>query len=36
VQRARGTALLGSFMVRRAGRRQLDSALDGLEALVGR
>lgn len=34
-QRLRGLALLGSFMVRRAGRRQLDDALDGLEALVG-
>ena len=36
VQRVRGLALLGSFMVRSAGRRQLDDALDGLEALVGR
>ena len=34
VQRVHGIALLGSFMVRRAGRRQLDDALDGLEALV--
>lgn len=34
VQRVQGIALLGSFMVRRAGRRQLDDALDGLEALV--
>jgi uncharacterized protein YndB with AHSA1/START domain len=34
-QRMRGLGLLGSFMVRRAGRRQLDDALDGLEALVG-
>ena len=34
-QRLRGLALLGSFMVRRAGRRQLDEALAGLEALVG-
>ena len=32
--RARGTARLGTFMVRRATRRQLDAALDGLaEAL---
>jgi len=36
VQRLRGIALLGSFLVRRAGRRQLDAALDGLEALVAR
>ena len=36
VQRVRGLAVLGSFMVRSAGRRQLDDALDGLEALVGR
>ena len=36
VQRVRGLAMLGSFMVRSAGRRQLDEALDGLEALVGR
>ena len=35
VQRLRGMARLGSFMVRGAGRRQLDAALDGLEALVG-
>jgi uncharacterized protein YndB with AHSA1/START domain len=35
VQRLRGLALLGSFMVRTAGRRQLDDALNGLEALVG-
>jgi uncharacterized protein YndB with AHSA1/START domain len=33
-QRMRGLGLLGGFMVRRAGRRQLDGALDGLEALV--
>jgi uncharacterized protein YndB with AHSA1/START domain len=33
-QRLRGLGLLGGFMVRRAGRRQLDRALDGLEALV--
>ena len=31
-----GIAMLGSFMVRRAGRRQLDDALDGLEALLAR
>ncbi|HWI09011.1 MAG TPA: hypothetical protein VNT54_16025, partial [Solirubrobacteraceae bacterium] len=36
VQRVRGLAVLGAFMVRSAGRRQLDDALDGLEALVGR
>jgi len=34
-QRLRGLGLLGGFMVRRAGRRQLDRALDGLEAIVG-
>jgi uncharacterized protein YndB with AHSA1/START domain len=34
-QRPRGIALLGSFMVRAAARRQLEEALDGLEALVG-
>jgi uncharacterized protein YndB with AHSA1/START domain len=34
-QRPRGLALLGAFMVRAAARRQLDEALDGLEALVG-
>ena len=33
-QRLRGFGLLGGFMVRRAGARQLDRALDGLEALV--
>jgi len=33
-QRMRGLGALGGFMVRRAARRQLDSALDGLEALV--
>jgi len=33
-QRLRGLGLLGGFMVRRAGGRQLDRALDGLEALV--
>jgi uncharacterized protein YndB with AHSA1/START domain len=36
VQRVHGLALLGSFMGRRAGRRQVDAALDGLEALVAR
>jgi uncharacterized protein YndB with AHSA1/START domain len=36
VQRVHGLALLGSFMVRRAGRRPVDAALDGLEALVAR
>jgi uncharacterized protein YndB with AHSA1/START domain len=35
-QRPRGVALLGSFMVRAAARRQLEEALDGLEALVER
>lgn len=35
-QRLRGLGLLGGFMVRNAGRRQLDGALDGLEALAGR
>lgn len=34
VQRMRGLGVLGGFMVRRAGRRQLDGALDGLEALL--
>jgi hypothetical protein len=33
-QQLRGTALLGGFMVRRAGRRQLDAALGGLAALL--
>jgi uncharacterized protein YndB with AHSA1/START domain len=33
-QRLRGLGLLGGVMVRTAGRRQLDGALDGLEALV--
>jgi len=33
-QRLRGLGLFGGFMVRSAGRRQLDGALDGLEALV--
>jgi uncharacterized protein YndB with AHSA1/START domain len=35
-QRPRGLARLGAFMVRAAARRQLDEALDGLEALVAR
>ena len=35
VQRLRGMSRLGSFMVRNAGRRQLDDALNGLEELVG-
>jgi uncharacterized protein YndB with AHSA1/START domain len=35
VQRLRGLSRLGAFMVRNAGRRQLDDALNGLEALVG-
>jgi uncharacterized protein YndB with AHSA1/START domain len=35
-QHLRGLGALGGVMVRRAGRRQLDGALDGLEALVGR
>ena len=34
VQRMRGLGALGGFMVRSAARRQLDGALDGLEALV--
>ncbi|HEV2775734.1 MAG TPA: SRPBCC family protein [Solirubrobacteraceae bacterium] len=33
-QRMRGLGVLGGFMVRRAGRRQLDDALAGLEALL--
>jgi hypothetical protein len=33
-QRLRGLGLLGGFMVRSAARKQLDGALDGLEALV--
>jgi uncharacterized protein YndB with AHSA1/START domain len=33
-QRLRGLGLLGGFMVRSAGRRQLDGALDGLETLL--
>jgi carbon monoxide dehydrogenase subunit G len=32
-QRLRGMARFGGFMVRRAARRQLDQALDGLERL---
>ena len=35
-QRLRGVGALGGFMVRGAGRRQLDAALDGLEGLVVR
>jgi uncharacterized protein YndB with AHSA1/START domain len=35
-QRMRGLGVLGGFMVRRAARRQLDGALEGLEALVQR
>jgi hypothetical protein len=35
-QRMRGLARLGGFLIRRAGRRQLDEALDGLEAIVVR
>src|SRR3954468_6787070 len=34
-QRLRGTAALGGFMVRRATRRILDDALDGLEEIFG-
>jgi len=34
-QRMRGTARVGGFMVRRATRKILDGALDGLEALHG-
>ncbi len=33
-QRLRGVGALGGVMVRSAGRRQLDGALDGLEALL--
>lgn len=36
VRRLRGLSRLGGFMVRLATRRQLDEALDGLEAAVGR
>lgn len=35
VRRLRGLSRLGGFMVRRATRRQLDEALDGLEQAVG-
>lgn len=35
-QRLRGLGRLGGFMVRSAARRQLDEALDGLEALTQR
>ena len=34
-QRGRGTARLGMFMLRRAARRQLDQALDGLAEALG-
>jgi uncharacterized protein YndB with AHSA1/START domain len=34
-QKMKGMARLGGFMVRRAARRALDGALDGLEALHG-
>jgi uncharacterized protein YndB with AHSA1/START domain len=34
-QRMKGMARLGGFMVRRAARRALDGALDGLEAIHG-
>ena len=34
-QRMRGLSRLGGFMVRRATRRILDEALDGLELAVG-
>jgi uncharacterized protein YndB with AHSA1/START domain len=34
-QKLRGLARFGGFMARRAARRSLDSALDGLEALHG-
>ena len=34
-QRGRGTARLGMFMLRRAARRQLDEALDGLAEALG-
>ena len=34
-QRGRGTARLGMFMLRKAARRQLDEALDGLAAALG-
>jgi uncharacterized protein YndB with AHSA1/START domain len=35
-QRPRGWARLGSFLLRRAARRKLEEALDGLERAVGR
>jgi uncharacterized protein YndB with AHSA1/START domain len=35
IQRPRGVARLGSFMMRAAARRHVEEALDGLEALVG-
>jgi len=35
VQRLRGLSRFGGFMVRRATRRQLDEALDGLERALG-
>jgi uncharacterized protein YndB with AHSA1/START domain len=35
-ERLRGLNRLGGFMVRRAARRRLDDALDGLERAVGR
>jgi uncharacterized protein YndB with AHSA1/START domain len=35
LRRLRGLSRLGGFMVRRATRRQLDEALDGLERAVG-
>jgi len=35
-ERLRGLNRLGGFMVRRASRRRLDDALDGLERAVGR
>jgi uncharacterized protein YndB with AHSA1/START domain len=34
-QRGRGTARLGMYMLRRAARRQLDDALDGLAEALG-
>jgi hypothetical protein len=36
VRRLRGLSRLGGFMVRRATRKQLDEALDGLQQAVGR
>jgi uncharacterized protein YndB with AHSA1/START domain len=35
LQRPRGLARFGSFMFRRAARRKLDEALDGLERVLG-